>query len=298
MRFSLIVPTINRVNELERLFQSLATQDHNDFEVIVVDQNLDNRLEKLVTSYSQEFSILHLKQTKRGLSRARNLGKLHLKGDIIAFPDDDSVYPPTVLSQVADFLENEAAWDGVIARIFDLNDDKNAFEFCGGDDKSGCVDYWKGYTVGISHAMFFRASVVKSLDFDEAMGVGSGTPWGAGEDVDYLFQCLDAGYRFYYDSKLKVRHPTPLNKNNFRQQIQREYSYGLGNGYLLGKHKLPEPLIHSATNSSYQHTILEVTKGNLKRAAYFFAYGLGTSIGYSQGMKKCQIIHLSSSQPI
>lgn len=298
MRFSLIVPTINRVNELERLFQSLTTQHHNDFEVIVVDQNLDNRLEKLVTSYSQKFSILHLKQTKRGLSRARNLGKLHLKGNIIAFPDDDSVYPPTVLSQVADFFKNEAAWDGVIARIFDLNDDKNAFEFCGGDDYSGVVDYWKGYTVGISHAMFFRASVVKYLDFDEDMGVGSQTPWGAGEDVDYLFQCLDAGYRFYYDSQLKVRHPTPLKKNNFRQQIQREYSYGLGNGYLLGKHNLPEPLIYSATRSSYQHTILEVIKGNLKRAAYFFAYGLGTSIGYSQGMKRCQMVHLSSSEPI
>ncbi|MEH2069547.1 MAG: glycosyltransferase [Nostoc sp.] len=298
MRFSLIVPTVNRVNELGRLFQSLATQDRNDFEVILVDQNLDNRLEELVTSYTQQFPILHLKQTKRGLSRARNLGRSHIKGDIIAFPDDDSVYPPTVLSQVADFFENEAAWDGVIARIFDLNDDKNAFEFCGGDDKSGCVDYWKGYTVGISHAMFFRASVVKSLDFDEAMGVGSGTPWGAGEDVDYLFQCLDAGYRFYYDSKLYVRHPSPLKKNNFRQQIQREYSYGLGNGYLLGKHNLPEPLIHSATRSSYQQTILEVTKGNLKRAAYFFAYGLGTSIGYFQSIKKCQMVNLPSDQLI
>lgn len=297
MRFSLVVPTINRVNELERLFQSLATQHHNDFEVILVDQNLDDQLEELVTSYSQQFPILHLKQTKRGLSRARNLGKLHVKGDIIAFPDDDSVYPPTVLSQVAHFFEHDQAWDGVIARIFDLNEDKNAFEFCGGDDESGAVDYWKGYTVGISHAMFFRASVVKDLDFDEVMGVGSGTPWGAGEDVDYLFQCLDSGYRFYYDSKLKVRHPSPLRKNSFHQQIRREYSYGLGNGYLLGKHDLPEPLIHSATGSSYQHTILEATKGNLKRAAYFFAYGLGTSMGYFQGIKRRQMVQ-PLSQPI
>jgi len=296
MRFSLIVPTVNRVNELERLFQSLATQHYDEFEVILVDQNLDDRLEELVTSYSQKFPILHLKQMKRGLSRARNLGRSHLKGEIIAFPDDDSVYPPTVLSQVAYFFENDRTWDGVIARIFDLDEDKNAFEFCGGDNESGSVDYWKGYTVGISHAMFFRAFVVKNLDFDEAMGVGSGTPWRAGEDVDYLFQCLNAGYRFYYDSKLKVRHPSPLRKNSFYQQIRREYSYGLGNGYLLGKHDLSERLIHSATSSSYQHTILEVTKGNLKRAAYFFAYGLGTSIGYSQSIKKHQKVHPSINQ--
>ncbi|MEH2328381.1 glycosyltransferase family 2 protein [Nostoc sp.] len=296
MRFSLIVSTVNRVNELGRLFQSLATQNHDDFEVILVDQNLDDRLEAVVNSYSRQFSILHLRSEKRGLSRGRNLGKLHMKGDIIAVPDDDCVYPPTLLSQVAHFFESEQAWDGVIARIFDLNDDKNAFEFCG-DDESGIVDYWKGYTVGISCAMFFRDSVVRKLDFDKGMGPGAGTPWGAGDDIDYLFQCLDAGYRFYYDSQLNVRHPSPLKKNNFRQQIKREYSYGLGNGYLLGKHNLPEPLIYSATRSSYQHTILEVTKGNLKRAAYFFAYGLGTSIGYSQGMKRCQMVHLSSGQP-
>ncbi|MEH1790991.1 MAG: glycosyltransferase family 2 protein [Nostoc sp.] len=290
MRFSLIVPTVNRVNELGRLFQSLSTQHHDDFEVILVDQNLDNRLEKLVTDYSQQFPILHLKQTQRGLSRARNLGRSHTKGDIIAFPDDDSVYPPTVLSQVDHFLEHDQAWDGVIARIFDLNHDQNAFEFCGGDDQSGTVDYWKGYTVGISHAMFFRASVVRELAFDEAMGVGSGTLWGAGEDVDYLFQCLDAGYRFYYDSKLNVRHPSPLKKNNFRQQIQREYSYGLGNGYLLGKHILPKPLVQSATSSGYQHTILEISKGDLRRAGYFLMWGIGTSFGYWNGIKKRQKI--------
>ena len=49
MRFSLIVPTLNRVKELERLFQSLASQDYPNFEVILVDQNLDNLI--LPTSY-------------------------------------------------------------------------------------------------------------------------------------------------------------------------------------------------------------------------------------------------------
>ncbi|MFM7449094.1 MAG: glycosyltransferase family 2 protein [Leptolyngbyaceae cyanobacterium] len=292
MQFSLIFPTVNRVTELERLFQSLAIQQYRHFEVILVDQNLDDRLAGLVSTYGQQFPILHLKQAQRGASRARNVGRSQITGDLVGFPDDDSVYPPTVLSQVAHFLEQDQTWDGVIARIFDLTDDKNAFEFCGGDDESGVVDYWKGYTVGICHAMFLRASVVAAIAFDEAMGVGSGMPWGAGEDVDYLFQCLHTGYRFYYDSTLKVRHPSPLKKNRFYQQVQREYTYGLGNGYLLGKHDLPEVLIHSATRSSYEHTFLEVTKGHLKRALYFLAFGLGTSIGYPQGIKRRQ-----TSQP-
>jgi glycosyltransferase involved in cell wall biosynthesis len=85
MPFSLIVSTINRINELERRFKSLTTQDDDNFEVVVVDQNLDDRLEGIVTSYNQQFPILHLKQTQRGLSRARNLGRSHVKGDVIEF---------------------------------------------------------------------------------------------------------------------------------------------------------------------------------------------------------------------
>ena len=44
MKFSLIVPTINRAAETERLFQSLAVQRYQDLEVIVVDQNPDENL--------------------------------------------------------------------------------------------------------------------------------------------------------------------------------------------------------------------------------------------------------------
>ncbi|MCG5058944.1 MAG: glycosyltransferase family 2 protein [Limnoraphis sp. WC205] len=275
MRFSLILATLNRVQENERLFQSLAAQTHKNFQVIVADQNPDGRLSELINLYGQKFQIVHLKLTKKGLSSARNVGRLHIQGDLVAFPDDDSVYPPEILANVAKFFETEPTWDGVIARIYDLNTDQNAFEFCGGDDESQGVDYTKAYTVGISHAMFFRTPVVKQIAFDEMMGVGAGTPWGAAEDVDYLFQCLNAGYKFYYNAKLQVRHPSPLKKHNFREQIRREYSYGLGNGYLLGKHQLPQSLIQSALFSGYEHTLLEITKGNFRRASYFLMWGLG-----------------------
>jgi glycosyltransferase involved in cell wall biosynthesis len=44
MRFSLIVATIGRTAELRSLFESPAVQTHRDFEVIVVDQNPDDRV--------------------------------------------------------------------------------------------------------------------------------------------------------------------------------------------------------------------------------------------------------------
>ena len=45
MKLSLILATYGRAAEIERLFDSLAQQSCRDFEVLVVDQNQDERLE-------------------------------------------------------------------------------------------------------------------------------------------------------------------------------------------------------------------------------------------------------------
>jgi GT2 family glycosyltransferase len=47
VEISLVVATLGRTVQLDRLFESLARQDFTDFEVIVVDQNPDDRLEYL-----------------------------------------------------------------------------------------------------------------------------------------------------------------------------------------------------------------------------------------------------------
>lgn len=47
IKISLVVATLGRTAELQKLFQSLNGQSRSDFEVILVDQNADNRLERL-----------------------------------------------------------------------------------------------------------------------------------------------------------------------------------------------------------------------------------------------------------
>src|ERR1039457_7675625 len=95
---SLIVATVNRVNELERLLDSLDSQTYKDFEIIVVDQNPDDRLVSIFQRH-QSLSIHHLRSA-RGLSRARNVGLPDAKGEIIGFPDDDCWYPQQLLAHI------------------------------------------------------------------------------------------------------------------------------------------------------------------------------------------------------
>jgi glycosyltransferase involved in cell wall biosynthesis len=70
---------------LERFLESLAAQSCADFELILVDQNADDRLAGLVKLYRQKFPVLHIKQLEPGLSRARNRGLQHIKGEIQHF---------------------------------------------------------------------------------------------------------------------------------------------------------------------------------------------------------------------
>ena len=52
MRFSLIVATFGRTEEMRNLLLSLASQTEPDFEVVVVDQNSDERLVPILAAFA------------------------------------------------------------------------------------------------------------------------------------------------------------------------------------------------------------------------------------------------------
>ena len=86
--FSLIVCTVGRSQDiLEQLLISLTIQKYSDFEIILVDQNLDDRLISLVEKYSNSLNIVHYRSIIKGLSANRNIGIKIAKGNIICFPD-------------------------------------------------------------------------------------------------------------------------------------------------------------------------------------------------------------------
>ena len=69
--FHMIVATIGRTKELRRLLESLTQQEFSDFEVIVVDQNDDNRLDEVMDEFDGRVPLMRIFSAK-GVSRARN----------------------------------------------------------------------------------------------------------------------------------------------------------------------------------------------------------------------------------
>jgi Glycosyl transferase family 2 len=235
VKFSLVLATVGRVAELERFLRSLAEQSCPDYELIVVDQSPDSRLAPSLCRYEGQIPLKHIRSAP-GLSRARNVGLKFAHGDVVAFPDDDCWYPADLLRRVAHLLETRPDCDGLSGRPALPTGEP----FPGWEGAQGWVtraNVWRNRAMSL--AVFLARRVIVAVgDFDETLGLGSGTPWGSGEESDYLLSALERGFRIAYEPSVLVFHP-PLTGGYGRAERQKAYAYGLGMGRVLRRHRYP-----------------------------------------------------------
>lgn len=220
MTFDLVVATIDRVEELERLLDSLERQTHKNFRVLVVDQNKDNRLDAALVAHP----ALELERLRApgGLSRARNAALPGLRADVVAFPDDDCSFPDNLLERVAGRLASDPSLDGVTGRAPDSASWKH---------DAAMLTRENLWNRAISFTIFLRGGVIERVgNFDEALGL----PSSSGEEIDYLIRAIDAGARIEYDPTLVVMH---LEKALDPKAVGARD--GASIGYILRKHRYP-----------------------------------------------------------
>ena len=273
-RFSLVLATLNRTVELERFVHTLNRQDAS-VQLIVIDQNKDDRLVPILAKVKPTVDVLHLRSSP-GLSHARNVGLKHIDGDIVAFPDDDCWYPDGVLKFVETKLAATPDINGLTGRSTDGEGKASAGNF---DKSSGLVDLKTVWGRGISFAIFVRRKVADQIgDFDESLGVGAGTRFGSGEETDYLIRGLKLGARLWYDPALIVFHPNPVANYDIKART-RGYSYGLGMGRVLSKHHYPVPFLLRSVIRPLAGCALSAATFRFAKAAYHLSITRGRFLG-------------------
>jgi glycosyltransferase involved in cell wall biosynthesis len=266
VRFSLIMGTVDRTSEPERFLASLKAQSYRDFELIVVDQNPDDRLVPLLRSYEDELSITHIRERKRGASRARNIGVEYAGGDILAFPDDDCWYPPDLLGKVVEPFVHHPGLDGLTGRLTDYNGRGVMARF---DLSPGRIEVPNVWVRGIEATTFLRRSRFEDLRFDESLGLGSGTMWGGGEVTDLLLRLLADGKLLYYYPDIVIGHP-PFVTLNDAKTLRKAYLYGCGMGRVLRVHKAPLRLKAKWLIRPLGGTVLSIISLKPARALIYF----------------------------
>lgn len=276
MRFSLIVATLGRTQELRKFLNSLKKQIYQNFEVIIVDQNNDNRLIPIISEFSF-LDIIHVK-SKKGLSLSRNIGLKSATGDIIAFPDDDCWYLDTnTLIRVKDIFSNNQHFHCITGITVDSQNNSAAAKF---DNKSGFVNIYNLWRRGNSTTIFVLKTPLSKINgFDTNLGLGAKTKWQSGEESDLLVRLIKNNYTVYYYADLKIGHPNPTIKYN-NKTLERGFNYSLGFGKVLSKHDYPLWFVFFSWFKPFMGIILSLVKLNFKKSLYHYFVLKGRIIGW------------------
>lgn len=276
MRFSLILATLRRTAELTRLLDSLCEQTHKDFELIVIDGGPDNGMKEILEAYADHLDCRYV-GSALGHSRALNLGLRHAKADVVAFPDDDCWYGPTLLEQVAEQLAAHPEWAGISGRSITASGRPSSGRW---DLRAGPITRRNVWRRAVTISFFLRRPAIHGFEFDECLGLGAGTIWGAGEETDFLLQILKTGAHLQFDPAITVKHPE-WSKGPYTGAIcAKARAYGRGLGRVLEKHAYAPAFVAWQLARPFGGALLASFSFRIEKARYHWAVFVGRAEGW------------------
>ena len=196
-RFSLVIPTLGRTTEVTEVFASIVNQNRRDIEMIVVDQNDDDRLVPLIEALPPDIAIRHIRLKEKSLSMARNAGLAVASGEIIAFPDDDCWYPSDLLNRVDNWFRANSQYAVLAVGALDNEGLSSGNRWL----QDACdISPLNAMRTTFASSLFISAlQATRTLRFDPKLP--------AGEETDFILRLLATGLRGRFDRALHIHHP-------------------------------------------------------------------------------------------
>lgn len=160
MRFSIVVPTLDRREMLLSALASIRAQNWPEVETIVVDGgSTDGTLEALATLPD----ICLLEGPDRGVYDAFNKGIARATGEVVGVLNSDDAYEPGSFAAVADAFARNPGADAVCGSAAMVADDKIIAEF--DDEADKLLTTPRAVLIGkiIPNARFFRRSAMLAV---------------------------------------------------------------------------------------------------------------------------------------
>jgi len=267
--------TRGRVQEVAEFLDSLLAQQRRDAEVIIVDQNGDDRLDGMVAAYADRVTLTHLRSSVANANHARNLGLRAARGAIVSFPDDDCLYPARLLDRVAATFDGDPALQILTGPAESPSGGLGSGRW---REDGGTIDATTVWTSVIEFNLWLRRPVALALGgFDEAMGPG--TPLGSCEGNDLVLRAVQAGHAARYEPTLRVVHP---DKRLTDVAVARARLYGRGFGYALRRHGVPASVWLPFAVRPAGGVVLSLLKLRLHEAGYYAMTLLGRAEGFAR----------------
>ncbi|MAD57979.1 MAG: glycosyl transferase [Porticoccus sp.] len=113
LMFSVIIPTYNYAEVLDRSIRSVLNQTGDDFEVLVIDDGSTDHTAQIMTCYKKKFpkKIKYFLQKNKGPAAARNKGAEFSSGEYLFFLDADDEMAPSLLDKLREKISNKPTVD-------------------------------------------------------------------------------------------------------------------------------------------------------------------------------------------
>jgi glycosyltransferase involved in cell wall biosynthesis len=216
--------TLGRKEEVTLFLNTLTEQSYKNFELVIVDQNDDDRVYDLYLRYKDKMTLKYIRSNRKGLSLNRNIGLDNCTGNIIAFPDDDCEYNRHTLENVLHFFNNNPEYAFYTCNTKDKKSQNSILKSV---TKGGDITIFNIMRTGISFTIFVCANSMRAFRFDEHLGIGA--EYGSGEESDLLFYLLKNANKGLYNADTYIYHPYKTDDTD------RAFPYGKGFGALYRK---------------------------------------------------------------
>jgi glycosyltransferase involved in cell wall biosynthesis len=238
MRYSFIVPVFNRPDEVGELLESLCSQTVKDFEVIIVEDGSQKTCKDVCDKYAGILDLHYYYKENSGPGQSRNYGAERAKGEWLIVLDSDVVLPTDYLTHVDDSLRPElSAWGGPDAAHDSFTDTQKAISY------SMTSFFTTGGIRGGKKKLdkFFPRSFNMGIRRDVYLQLGGFSKMRFGEDIDFSYRIVEAGYQTALLPDAWVWHKR---RTDFRKFFRQVYNSGIARINLSKRHPGTLKLVH------------------------------------------------------
>ncbi len=252
MRVSVVIPTYNRLAELQKVIHAVEGQARppgTDLETVVIDDGSSDGTSDWLAGRSQEKANRVFRQSNSGPARARNLGVEKATGEIIMFLGDDTEPQPAWL---VTHLDHHRLFGGrgPLAVL--------GYTSFASDLDSPFLRYINEYGAQFGYHLidepcdvpfnFFYTSNI-SLPREEIVRLGGfreDFPAAAWEDIEFAYRAVRDGLKIRYEPRARTIHHHCVRPRTFcrRQRTSGRSAAIFGSlhpelGEFLGLHRSP-----------------------------------------------------------
>jgi GT2 family glycosyltransferase len=225
MLISVVVPTRNRVEILEKALRALNAQDFpaEQFEVVVVDDGSSDGTSARILAQLSEYQMKAtlLRQAERGPAAARNLAVRHARGELILFFNDDVIATSGLLEEHFAAHEREQNLSvGVLGRVHWSPEvsvtpfmhwlEHGGPQFKYNEIKPGETSWRNFWTCNLS---LRRRFLFENGMFDEDF------PFAAWEDIELGYRLSRRGLKLIYNPAALAYHHHPVTLESSRKKM-------------------------------------------------------------------------------